>query len=90
MQDADRLDAIGAIGIARAFSVGGAEGRPFYNTDDPFCKNRTPDDKSYTLDHFYKKLLLLEKKMNTKYGKIEAKNRTRILKKFVNDLQKEI
>lgn len=90
LQDADRLDAIGAIGIARAFSVGGAEGRPFYNTDDPFCKNRTPDDKSYTLDHFYKKLLLLEKKMNTKYGKIEAKNRTRILKKFVNDLQKEI
>ncbi len=90
LQDADRLDAIGAIGIARAFAVSGAENRSFYNRDDPYCKNRTPDDKSYTLDHFYKKLLLLEKTMNTKYGKIEARKRTKILKKFVSDLQKEI
>lgn len=90
LQDADRLDAIGAIGIARAFAVGGSEKRPFYNKEDPFCKNRPPDDKKYTLDHFYKKLFLLEKKMNTKTGKIEARKRTRILKKFVNDLQKEI
>ncbi len=90
LQDADRLDAIGAIGIARTFAVGGSEGRPFYSIDDPFCKNRLPDDKKYTLDHFYKKLLLLEKKMNTKTGKMEARKRTRILKKFVNDLQKEI
>lgn len=90
LQDADRLDAIGAIGIARTFAVGGAGGRPFYNKDDPFCKTRSPDDKKYTLDHFYKKLFLLERKMNTKTGKIEARKRTKILKKFVNDLQKEI
>ena len=72
LQDADRLDALGAIGIARTFAVGGAENRPFYNNDDPFCSKRSPDDKCWTLDHFYKKLLLLEKTMNTKTGKIEA------------------
>ena len=57
LQDADRLDAIGAIGIARVFAVGGSEKRPFYEKEDPFCKTRIPDDKTWTLDHFYKKLL---------------------------------
>lgn len=89
LQDADRLDALGAIGIARTFAVGGAEKRPFYNKDDPFCHERSPNDKKWTLDHFYKKLLLLEKKMNTKTAKKEAIRRTTILKKFLNDLKKE-
>ena len=90
LQDADRLDAIGAIGIARVFAVGGSEKRPFYNIQDPFCKNRIPDDKIWTLDHFYRKLLKLESLMNTKSGKIEAKKRTRVLKDFLNELKKEI
>jgi len=90
LQDADRLDALGAIGIARTFAVGGAEKRPFYNKDDPFCHKRSPNDQEWTLDHFYKKLLLLEKKMNTKTAKKEAARRTIILKKFLNDLKKEI
>lgn len=90
LQDADRLDALGAIGIARTFAVGGAENRPFYNNEDPFCKKRFPDDKSWTLDHFYKKLLLLEKTMNTKTGKVEARKRIRIMKKFLDELKKEI
>ncbi len=90
LQDADRLDAIGAIGIARTFAVGGAEKRPFYNKDDPFCHKRIPNDKEWTLDHFYKKLLLLEKKMNTKTAKKEAAHRTKIMKKFLNDLKKEV
>ena len=90
LQDADRLDALGTIGIARTFAVSGAEKRPFYNSDDPFCKKRTPDDKSWTLDHFYKKLLLLEKTMNTRTGKIEAAKRTKIMKKFLDELKKEI
>lgn len=90
LQDADRLDAIGAIGIARAFSVGGAEKRPFFNKHDPFCHTRKPDDQTWTLDHFYKKLVLLEKKMNTKAAKIEARRRTKIMKKFLFDLKKEI
>lgn len=90
LQDADRLDALGAIGIARTFAVGGAEDRPFYSNVDPFCIKRTPDDKSWTLDHFYKKLLLLEKTMNTKTGKMEARKRIKIMKKFLDELKKEI
>lgn len=90
LQDADRLDAIGAIGIARVFSVGGSEKRSFYNNEDPFCSNRKPDDKTWTLDHFFQKLLKLEKIMNTKSAKIEAKRRTKILKTYLNELKKEI
>ncbi len=90
LQDADRLDAIGAIGIARVFAVSGSEKRPFYNVTDPFCKNRIPDDEIWALDHFYRKLLKLESLMNTKSGKIEAKKRTKILKDFLNELKKEI
>ncbi|MCV0399287.1 MAG: HD domain-containing protein [Nitrosarchaeum sp.] len=90
LQDADRLDAIGAIGIARVFAVGGSEGRPFYNSDDPFCTSRPPNDKAWTLDHFYQKLLKLESLMNTESAKIEAKRRTKILKKFLMDLQHEL
>ena len=89
LQDADRLDALGAIGIARTFAVGGAENRSFYNSSDPFCLSRKPDDQEWTLDHFFKKLLILESKMNTKSGKIEAKRRTKIIKKFLNDLKLE-
>ena len=90
LQDADRLDAIGAIGIARVFTVGGTENRAFYNIDDPFCKNHIPDDKTWTLDHFYKKLLRLESLMNTKSAKIEAKKRTKLLKIFLSELKREV
>ena len=90
LQDADRLDAIGAIGIARVFATGGSLKRPFYNTDDPFCKNRNPDDKAWTLDHFFQKLLKLESLMNTKTGKLEAKRRTKILKEYLKILKQEI
>jgi uncharacterized protein len=90
LQDADRLDALGSIGIARTFAVAGAENRSFYNNDDPFCKKRSPDDKNWTLDHFYKKLLLLEKTMNTNTGKIIAKKRIKIMKNFLDELKKEI
>ena len=90
LQDADRLDAIGAIGLARVFATGGSLKRPFYNIDDPFCKTRKPDDKTWTVDHFYQKLLKLESLMNTKSGKVEAKKRTRVLKDFLKQLKLEI
>lgn len=90
LQDADRLDAIGAIGIARAFAVSGAEKRSFYNKVDPFCSKRKPDDTKWTVDHFYRKLLKLEKLMNTKSAKIEAKKRTKILENFLSELKLEI
>ena len=90
LQDADRLDALGAIGIARVFATGGSLKRPFYNLDDPFCKTRIPDDKIWTVDHFFQKLLKLESLMNTKSGKVEAKRRTRVLKEFLNYLKQEL
>ena len=90
LQDADRLDALGAIGIARVFATGGSLRRPFYNLDDPFCKKRIPDDEIWTLDHFFEKLLKLEFLMNTNSGKIEAKKRTKILKDFLKQLKHEI
>ena len=90
LQDDDRLDAIGAIGIARAFCVSGVKNRPFYNQNEPLAKKRILNDKKWTLDHFFKKLLLLEKQMNTKSAKIEARKRTIVLKKFIDDLKLEI
>jgi uncharacterized protein len=90
LQDADRLDALGAIGIARVFAVGGSEKRPLYNSEDPFCKIHTPDDETWTLDHFYKKLLKLESLMNTKSAKIEAKKRTKLLNSFLSELKNEL
>ena len=90
LQDADRLDAIGAIGLARVFSFSGSNNRPFYDPDDPFSKNRILNDNRWALDHFYAKLLTLEKKMNTKTGKILAKKRTKILENFLKELKTEI
>ena len=90
LQDADRLDALGAIGIARVFATSGSLNRSFYNIDDPFCNKRNPDDDLWAVDHFFNKLLKLESMMNTKSGKIEAKKRTKILKDFLNQLKQEI
>ncbi|MEM3064404.1 MAG: HD domain-containing protein [Candidatus Nitrosotenuis sp.] len=90
LQDADRLDALGAIGIARTFSVGGSDARMLYNESDPFCKKRTPDDKLWTVDHFYRKLLLLEKNMHTTYAKKEARRRTRFMRGFIAEMKEEI
>lgn len=89
LQDADRLDALGAIGIARVFATAGLLKRPFYNPNDPFCNKRKPDDKTWTVDHFFQKLLKLESLMNTKSGRVEAKKRTLVLKKFLNQLKLE-
>ena len=90
LQDADRLDAIGAIGIARVFSVSGAKNRELYEPNDPFSKTRKPNDKKWALDHFFKKLLVLENTMNTKTGKIEANKRTKVLKNYLARLKEEI
>jgi len=90
LQDADRLDAMGAIGIARVFMTGGAMGREFYSPEDPFCKKRTPDDKMWNLDHFFRKILKLESGMHTETARRVAIGRTTVLKRYLGDLQKEI
>lgn len=90
LQDADRLDAIGAVGIARAFSVGGSEMRGLYSPRDPFCASRSPDDGRWTVDHFYRKLLRLEGMMNTESGRSMARERTAFLSAFLEQLGREI
>ena len=90
LQDADRLDAIGAIGIARVFMTGGTLDRALYNPRDPFCKIREPDDKKWNLDHFYRKLLNLESGMHTKTARELAGKRSAVLRRYLQDLEEEI
>jgi uncharacterized protein len=91
LQDADRLDAIGAIGIARTFSVGGCENRSLYNPTDAFCQTeRQLDDTQWTLDHIKKKLMILKNSMHTKTAKKIAEERTEFMELFLNQLRKEI
>jgi uncharacterized protein len=68
VQDADRLDAIGAVGIARCLMLGGALGAPLYNVEEPLPQVRAPDESRYVVDHFYQKLLLLAERMQTAAG----------------------
>jgi len=90
VQDADRLEAVGAIGIARCFLTGGSMGTALYEHSDPFARNRDLDDRSYTLDHFYCKLLGLTETMKTKAGKTEAIKRTDYMRAFLQQLEIEI
>ena len=94
VQDADRLDAIGAIGIARAFYYGGSQGEALYNEE----KARTVADltsenyrdNSSVLNHFYEKLLLLKEQMNTEAGRQEAERRTKFMEQFITQFYREI
>jgi len=90
VQDADRLEAVGAIGITRCFLTGGTLGRPLYDPEDPFANNREPDDLVYTLDHFYCKLLGLVDTMKTEAGRHEAVKRTEYMQAFLDQLGEEI
>jgi uncharacterized protein len=90
VQDADRLDSLGAIGIARCLLVGGHLGRPLLAPDDPFCLERQPDDGRYTIDHFYAKLLKLPATMQTAAGRAEAERRADYMRAYLDRLRDEI
>ncbi|MDX1640206.1 MAG: HD domain-containing protein [Balneolaceae bacterium] len=90
VQDADRLDAIGAIGIARCLMVGGKLGRDLYHPEDPLCENRDPDDTAWTIDHFYEKLFKLPELMHTQTAKEEAKKRVQFMEKYLEELKREV
>ncbi len=90
VQDADRLDALGAIGIARCLLTGGALGSDVYHPDDPFCAQRDPDDRAFMVDHFYAKLLTLPETMQTGAGRAEAERRVRIMQDYLAELGREI
>jgi len=90
LQDADRMDALGAIGIARCILVGGKLNRQLYNSIDPLCVERKPDDNIYTLDHFFTKLLTLGDSMQTQAAKTEAQRRSVYMRDFLAQLQSEL
>ncbi|WP_017223477.1 HD domain-containing protein [Moritella dasanensis] len=90
LQDADRMDALGAIGIARCILVGGKLNRQLYSAIDPLCETREPDDNVYTLDHFFTKLLTLGDSMQTQAAKAEAQRRSVYMRDFLVQLQSEL
>ena len=90
VQDADRLDALGAVGLARTLMLGGEMKREFYDPWDPFCDARPPDDSRFTLDHLFSKLFTLEGTMQTASGKKEAAQRTAFLQDFLDHLRREM
>jgi uncharacterized protein len=89
LQDADRLDAVGAIGLCRCLMLGGHMDKPLLSDEDPFCKEREPDDSKYVIDHCYAKLLTLENTMTTDSGRAIAQQRTDLLRNFLRDLEAE-
>jgi uncharacterized protein len=90
VQDADRLDALGAIGIARCFATSGALGRPFYDEIDPFAQHRRLDDVKFAVDHFERKLFRVAETLNTPAARRRAGSRVELMRIFLKQLRREI
>jgi len=90
LQDADRLDALGAIGILRTISTGVRMRARTFDPGDPWAAARPLDDRAFSIDHFFTKLLHLPRTMRTPRGRAEAERRVRILRRFLEALSREI
>jgi uncharacterized protein len=90
VQDADRLDALGAIGILRCAAINAQMKAAFYDPFDPLAQDRELDDKSFMIDHYYVKLYKLPELMNTVAGKALAQDRVKVMKTFIDTLMSEI
>lgn len=90
LQDADRLDAIGMIGVARCFYIGGRMRSALYDATDPLAQQRQYDDKRFTLDHFETKLFKLQEGFQTAAGRRMAALRTERMRRFLSELLEEV
>lgn len=90
LQDADRLEALGALGLCRTLSTGAKMGAAYAHPEDPFGEARSLDDRRYTVDHFYEKLLRLPETLQTEAGRAEAAKRAAFLERFLVQLGEEL
>ena len=90
LQDADRLEALGAIGIARVFATGASFGAGLWHPEDPWAGGRDLDDKAWSLDHFERKLLKLAEGMTTAAGRRRAVARQRTMTAYLAALRREL
>ena len=90
LQDADRLDITGAVGIAMTFAYSGAYGHMLYHPDDPMCKKHKPDDNKYAMDHILSKLIQLPTSMHTNTARHIANERNKFLLDFIDQFKQEI
>lgn len=90
LQDADRLEALGAIGILRTAATGQRMGARFFDDDDPFAEERELNDRAFSVDHFYTKLLGLPATMLTAAGRAEGERRVTVLRRFLDALGDEL
>ena len=90
VQDADRLEALGSIGIARCLMTAGSLGQALYHIEEPFPVSRIPDDRKQSIDHFFAKLFKLPATMKTNAGRIEADKRVGVMVAFLEQLSTEL
>jgi uncharacterized protein len=90
VQDADRLDALGALGISRCLMYSAGANRPLYDVDDPFADDRELNENSNAIDHFYTKLATLPSTMKTESGRSIADQRWEYMEGFISQLKSEI
>jgi 2-desacetyl-2-hydroxyethyl bacteriochlorophyllide A dehydrogenase len=90
LQDADRLDALGAIGVLRVATTGERMGASYYDWDDPWAHRRALDDSLFTIDHFFTKLRRLSNVLHTAAAKLEAHRRVRFMDHFLKELGREL
>jgi uncharacterized protein len=89
VQDADRLDALGAIGIARCFTVGAKLARPLYAAHDVLAEQRVPDDTANSVDHFFIKLFKLPAQLQTAAARAEGERRVQFMQSYLKQLKAE-
>ena len=90
LQDADRLEALGAIGLYRTIATGVSMGAALFDANDPWAEHRELDDKKYSIDHFFTKLLKLPESFRTTSARQEAEKRAQYLRGFVDQLKSEL